>query len=148
MFCNQLFHHRIITQRQFIYYLGFFLCNGDDYVEGRLGESLALKEEAIRIRYRYLPPIHIDIARSHNNVAYSLRHLGNANHDRTMQHAALDHALVARRIRDELRGDGREVSMTLVNGNIKAMMAEMGLGQREVGERLAGLGIPAGYWRT
>ena len=128
-------------------YLGFFLCNYDDCVEGRLRESLDLKEEAIRIRYRYLPPVHIDIARSHNNVSYSLRRLSRDGGD-PIAWAALDHALVARRIRNELRGDGREVSMTLVDENIESLRGYMGLEQRDIGQRYERTGVPASYQRV
>ena len=59
--------------------LGFFLSPETKRVGQSVGDlerALRLKDEALRIRMAYLSKVDMDLARSHNNVAISLRDLG------------------------------------------------------------------------
>lgn len=56
---------------------GFFLSADDEKHERKdLEEALDLKWQALEIREKYLPSVDMDLARSHNNLAITLRDLG------------------------------------------------------------------------
>lgn len=92
---------------------GYFLSSGDDRQSPdrkTLLRALRLKREALEIRKENLSSLHMDLARSHNNLAITLRGLGRLSEAR--QH--VEHAV---RIRGRRMPQG-ETGHTLIDQNL------------------------------
>lgn len=121
-------------------FLGYFLCGPDGvYDQDRLDESLELKEEAILIRYRYLDPKHREIARSHNNIALTLREMG--DYER-----AFRHALTALKIRGIPLTKGVK-SGNLIHDNVLELQGILGISDTDLERRIEELQVPSSYVR-
>ena len=121
--------------------LGYFLCGPKGvYNPDRLEESLDLKEEAIRIRYRFHDYRHRTIARSHNNIALSLKEMGEPER-------ALTHALIALKIRDERFTLDDDNLSSLIDKNIRELQERLGLSDADVRLRFEALRVPEAYER-
>ena len=121
--------------------LGYFLCGPRGvYSPERLEESLDLKEEAIRIRYRFHDYRHRAIARSHNNITLSLKEMGELE-------SALTHALIALKIRDERFTLDDDNLSSLIDENIHDLQGRLGLSDADVRLRFEALRVPTAYER-
>ncbi|MBP3885095.1 MAG: hypothetical protein J6D54_09190 [Olsenella sp.] len=120
-------------------FMGIFYCGPDGpRPEDRacLEESLKLKREALDIRYELLNPTHMDIARSHNNISFSLRYLGKSED-------ALRHALISAKIRRLRFSDDSGKTRKLLDQNFMVLQDELGLSDEEIERRLSNTSIPS-----
>lgn len=92
---------------------GYFLSSGDGRQNpdrSTLQRALGLKREALEIREGDLSPLHMDLARSHNNLAITLRDLGRLSEARR-------HVELAAEIRGGRMSPG-ETGHTLIDQNL------------------------------